>query len=287
MDIYILRGEEQEGPYEEASIKRQLAEGSLAPDTMGWMQGMARWEPLDELFAARRARTMTGMIVDSLRYPLGKWAWIMTVTSAILLTAMMLLELFFGWVFSHVMVTVLTTYTFGYLSAFYFSIISRSAAGERECPDWPDLTDFRNDVLSPSLKVLGATLLAAGPAVALVVMAGWDQSMALAIAACLFAAAGVFYWPFAMIGVVAFGNIRGALPDVVIPAIHRTFPSSMLIGFLHVILLFVGLAALGLLLTIHVAGSVAVIAVLLYLIMAGGRLTGLYYYHKSAAFGWE
>lgn len=282
MDIYILRGEEQEGPYEEAAIKRQLNEGVLAPETMAWMQGMAEWQPLGELLAARRAGTMLGMIVDSLKFPLAKSAWIMIAIGAVILAVTGLVGPFAG-----IFALLIFIFTSGYLAAFYLKIVASSAVGDDACPDWPEFTDFWNDILNPYLRVICVGLISAAPALALAYFAYQKESTLLGLAAVALGVGGFFYYPFGIMGAVAFGNAGGALPHIVLPAIFRTLPTSLLLGLLQSIFALMPSLLSHLIPGIPLVGRVIGSAVFLYFMMAGGRLLGVYYLSKKAAFQWE
>ena len=48
MQIYILRDNQQVGPFTEAEIQAQLAAGTITPATMVWWEGMAEWKALAE-----------------------------------------------------------------------------------------------------------------------------------------------------------------------------------------------------------------------------------------------
>ena len=46
----------------------------------------------------------------------------------------------------------------GYLSAYMIRIIGSSADGREELPDWPELTNFWDDILRPLLLVMSTAL---------------------------------------------------------------------------------------------------------------------------------
>lgn len=49
MAILVYRNDQQEGPYELDQIRSALANGSLAPNDLGWQEGMADWVPLGQM----------------------------------------------------------------------------------------------------------------------------------------------------------------------------------------------------------------------------------------------
>jgi Domain of unknown function (DUF4190)/GYF domain 2 len=48
MQIYILRDNQQTGPFTEAEIRAQLAAGTITPETMAWWDGLPEWKPLSD-----------------------------------------------------------------------------------------------------------------------------------------------------------------------------------------------------------------------------------------------
>ena len=66
------------------------------------------------------------------------------------------------------MAFVLTIVMAGYLCAFMFSIVSRSASGDPEPPGWPDISDAYEDIVRPLLVVVvGAIVVSMLPAIVL------------------------------------------------------------------------------------------------------------------------
>lgn len=52
---YTGKGGKQAGPFDEAEIGRQLAQGELSPTDLCWREGMAGWQPLSSVFGATAA----------------------------------------------------------------------------------------------------------------------------------------------------------------------------------------------------------------------------------------
>ena len=44
--IYLNLNNQQAGPYDVAAISEMLSTNQVTPETLGWMQGMANWEPI-------------------------------------------------------------------------------------------------------------------------------------------------------------------------------------------------------------------------------------------------
>jgi hypothetical protein len=50
MSTYVLKNNEQTGPYEDAAIRSGLASGAFSYDDHAWREGMAEWQPLSTLY---------------------------------------------------------------------------------------------------------------------------------------------------------------------------------------------------------------------------------------------
>ena len=45
--IYLNINNQQAGPYDVAAVTEMLLRGQITPETLGWIQGMANWEPIN------------------------------------------------------------------------------------------------------------------------------------------------------------------------------------------------------------------------------------------------
>ena len=45
--IYLNINNQQAGPYDVAAVNEMLSSGQITPETLGWTQGMANWEPIN------------------------------------------------------------------------------------------------------------------------------------------------------------------------------------------------------------------------------------------------
>jgi hypothetical protein len=46
MQIYVLREQQQTGPFTEEQVRAELAGGTLTPQHLVWWEGLAEWQPL-------------------------------------------------------------------------------------------------------------------------------------------------------------------------------------------------------------------------------------------------
>ena len=44
--IYLTINNQQAGPYEKDAVNQMISNGQVSKDALGWVQGMAAWEPL-------------------------------------------------------------------------------------------------------------------------------------------------------------------------------------------------------------------------------------------------
>lgn len=75
--IYLAQGDQQSGPFEEANVRKELAEGLLEPDTLCWKEGMATWEPVGKVLGMSLSPTTasslpTGMGEEAAADPAGQ-----------------------------------------------------------------------------------------------------------------------------------------------------------------------------------------------------------------------
>lgn len=174
----------------------------------------------------------------------------------------------------------------GYFGAFYLDIISTTILGRDEVPDWPGVSSFWDDILGPFLRLLMLCVISFGPAVAIGILGDEEEAWRLpALLAALLL--GSLYFPMAVLGAQAFGNIFGASPHLVLPAIFRAMPLYLAVWFALVVV-FVGSGFAGELLgKIPYVGWLVTSAVALYGMMFQGRLIGLLYRDRQDRLGWE
>lgn len=103
----------------------------------------------------------------------------------------------------------------GYLFTFLQAIIHSTAAGDREMPELPGMSNFLEDILLPFFRLLGLTLICFGPAVA-VGLAGVPAPAIYATAIL-----GALYFPMAFLAVAILDSVGAANPLVVMPSILK------------------------------------------------------------------
>jgi hypothetical protein len=193
-----------------------------------------------------------------------------------------------GWVtqFMWLLGLIVSILLAGYLCAFMFGIVSRSAVGDPQPPPWPDVTDAYEDVVRPLVLVVGTVFIAMLPAVVLglgSMVYGW-RTETLGWAAY---AAGLVYLPMAMLGVCLTENFLMASPHVVIPAILKV-PAEY-VTVCAAMAVAVGVQYLGQaggLDRLPVIGALAAEFISLYCLVLQMRLLGVLYYTRQERLGW-
>jgi hypothetical protein len=185
-----------------------------------------------------------------------------------------------------------TIFGYGYLFAYVQKIISGTALGEEEMPDYPDLTNWWSDVLHPFLLFSGTLLISFGPGL---VVAALLQTSALrgdpTVLSLL--AFGAFYLPMALLAVAVSDSFVALSPHIVIPAILRTFvPYLVTFGLLAVLFVvrfgggLLALAIAGNDMGARAAMAVAIGFGSLYLVTVEARLLGLLFRSYRERLAW-
>jgi len=190
--------------------------------------------------------------------------------------------------------TVIFIAAYGYLSAALLKIIQSSAGGDREMPDWPDLTDILDDVVKPFLRVAAAFLAAFAPLLIHYWLRGHDTMMRGWLS-WLLMAGGTVYLPMALLAVAVYQSAAAVSPHVVVPAIRRVAAPTIAVAGL----LWVSLAGFRLVETPIVGWQaraetpfmIYLVAVVLnvmrfYFIAVVGRLIGIIHWHYGRQLGW-
>ena len=176
----------------------------------------------------------------------------------------------------------------GYLTGYLRRVVTGTAMGERTAPDWPDLSDFSTDILSPLLQLLATILVSLAPAI-LVGMFVHGTERAGQVAVWVSCGLGGLYFPMAFLAVAMFDSVAALNPLLVVSSIIR-IPGSYL---LTVALLSAVLAAkwsgdyfLPKAIPIPIVPSVVSTLVGLYLLTVEARVLGLLYLVHKERLAW-
>lgn len=191
----------------------------------------------------------------------------------------------------------------GYLFSFLQNIIHTTAAGDKELPELPGLSDFLNDILLPFLRLLGVSVISFAPLIGVLVWSKTQGELSSLLALAVSGIFGCVYFPMAFLAVAILDSLPAANPMVVVPSMFKV-PLEYLVTLLLV----------GAVLGTQVLGSI-MIAVLfgvttmlthsvqqllemfalkvvwsfisLYLLTVTVRILGLLYLTRKQALGWH
>jgi pSer/pThr/pTyr-binding forkhead associated (FHA) protein len=229
-------------------------------------------------------KSFIAMAVGALGYPLNG-------DGLFLLVGGTLLYLVFQFLTSlaSIVSIIIGVYSTGYVVAYLQSITTSSARGEKNMPDWPDISDWQQTFLSPVLQVVGIGLFCFGPALLVGAFAsdnaGW-RGPAL-ISARVF---GFVYLPMAFLAVTLFDSLTALNPLLIVPSIARVIGEYLVV--LVVFCTLAGVQAIaGNLISISpralaVVTNAASTFIGLYLAVVGARVLGLLYLARKNRLGW-
>ena len=188
---------------------------------------------------------------------------------------------------------ILGAFAGGYLSTFLVRIISSSARGKDDLPDWPAFSGWWSGVLVPLSGVILTVLFAMLPAAVLLAVR-FEGSLFDTVSAAardpiflLLFAFGLAYVPMALIALSIIGA-RGALnPFLVTLSILRVFGQYAVACL--VLALLIGFSTVS---HVYIGGKVPVLGpavdgfLSLYLLVVETRILGLIYYANEERLGW-
>jgi len=176
----------------------------------------------------------------------------------------------------------------GYLCAFMIKIIGASAAGEKDLPDWPDVTNFLDDILRPLFLVVGTLVFSFLPL--LIYYFASDTSWVWEVLRqdvlfWILVGVGLLYMPMGLVAVALFDSLSGLNPLIVLVGIIKVAPAYIVAC--AVLFLCVALrSAIGASLAIPIVGAILDGVVSLYLLMVEMRVLGLIYHSYERRLDW-
>lgn len=180
---------------------------------------------------------------------------------------------------------IITFFSLCYLSAYLFRIISDSAARETGPPNWPEFTNWWDDLLRPLLLVGGTLAFCFWPAIvfAIVSYLKWGK---IIFVAWLLLLPGLVYLPMALLAVTMHEFIYALRPKIVIPSIRKTQPYYFVACVMLAAVLAAGALAMYLVTAIPYVGLLVGIAIMLYLLMTGMHIVGLIFVAYESRLDW-
>ena len=174
----------------------------------------------------------------------------------------------------------------GYLFSFLKTIITTTANGDNEMPDWPEYEGFMTSGLSPFLEMLAVFAVCLGPGCLYLAFAGQDQAW---VAWTLWIG-GLVYLPMALLALAMYDNVLALNPALVLLSIVRVpveYAAACLV---------LGLLALGSInasrwlrgqVNVPVLAPIVAEFLFLYTLTVVMRVAGLLYYARKDRLHWK
>lgn len=176
----------------------------------------------------------------------------------------------------------------GYLFSYAKSIIASTAEGRRELPDWPDFSDWKDDILVPYLHMIALVLFAFGPSLLIAAWQSWHgENLRVAFFCAL--AFGLLLAPMGMLALTMFDSVLALNPIPLIMTAAR-IPFQYLVAALAfeagLLLYWFAETAIDKAITVPILPELVSSFLYLYLLAVGMRILGLLYLNYSDRFGW-
>jgi predicted Zn finger-like uncharacterized protein len=172
----------------------------------------------------------------------------------------------------------------GFLASFMMRIVSQTADGEIDFPDWPDLADWWDDIVGPLFRLIAVTLISYLPLIIYYVLSMTSRGFSFLVAGGLILL-GSLYQPMALIAMSIFRSAGALSPLYIIPAIGKV-PADYAIACGGLLLIFTMKAVFHWINFIPLVGTLLGNLIMLYLLTVEMRLLGLLYYSNREKFGW-
>ena len=247
---------------------------------------------------AQRPPRFAVRVCGAFLYPLAKDGAVLLVTGTIFLSIIEAGKYFaryaavkgmgLGSLISLAFLLLLTVVGIGYLTNYLRRVVTGTAMGEEAAPDWPDLTDFTADILSPLFQLAATMLASLVPAILVgAFVQGTEKWGEVAVwVAC---GLGGIYFPMAFLAVAMFDSVAAVNPLLVVPSITKVPGSySLTVALLAGVLAakWSGDYFLPGVIPIPIVPSVISTFSGLYLLMVEARVLGLLYLVNKERLGW-
>lgn len=180
----------------------------------------------------------------------------------------------------------IVVFTNGYLFAYMQRIVSSSAQGEENVPDFPDVTEFWSDIVLPFLLFVGTFVVSFAPAIVVAIWMRESEMLWPAVIATV--GLGILYFPMALLAVAVTDNFLALSPHVVVPSIALVLLPYLLASVVLVILVALrfGFAFLLDFIPVPLIPSIIDGFVSLYLLVVEMRILGLLFRSYRKRLGW-
>jgi hypothetical protein len=173
----------------------------------------------------------------------------------------------------------------GYLFSFLKNVIHASAHGDKQMPDWPELSEWTSDIVSPMFQFVVISIVSFGPTLIVSRWADGDYPWLVALVALL----GCCYFPMAFLGVAMFDTLTALNPLFIFGSILRV-PREYAVAVL-VFILIIGLrwltgSLLERILHIPLVPTLLADLLVLGLLIVEARILGLLFLTQKSVLAW-
>lgn len=177
----------------------------------------------------------------------------------------------------------------GYLFSYTKRIVSSSASGENSPPDWPDFTNWLEDMIMPYFQLAALVILTFGPSLVLAALLPPELAGRSVIIVAV-AVIGAFLAPIGMLALSMFDTITALNPISFVWSIGRIplhyVVAAIAFGFVIGAYLLVE-DALASLIPVPFLGYIISGFLNLYLLSVAMRILGLLYQARKEDLGWH
>lgn len=163
-------------------------------------------------------------------------------------------------------------------------IVNHTADGEIDVPDWPDFTDWWDDIISPMFRMVAVVLVSYLPLVIYIIPAAFQGNISKTVIILLLLL-GTLYQPMAIISMSLLSSVGALSPMIVLPAIAKVL-SDYIIAWGVMLFLLLMKVAFTYFIKIPILSAFLDSFITLYLLIVEMRILGLIYYTKKDKLGW-
>lgn len=197
---------------------------------------------------------------------------VIIIAGAALLSAIPLL----GWVLAAVCL--------GFAVPYYLSVVETTISGRNDPPDWPEVSNFYESIVTPIMTVGGICWVASLPLIAYTRLFASEESSDWIVFS--LESFRLLYIPMGILITVVTGSLTNAFPHRVLPAIHRTMSGYGPVLVMGLIIREAGSFIESGAFAVPFLGSALGTAVSLYLMISQARLLGLFYLRYQTELDW-
>lgn len=173
-----------------------------------------------------------------------------------------------------------------YFAAYYFKIVETSITKREELPDWPEVTNFFDDLVVPGFQLFGVWCIGLLPALIWGLVTGARIADAVQDPPVILGLLASLYFPIGVLAVVIRGSVAAAVHPQILLTMVKCMPHYLLlvVGLVMALLplhFVIGSGLGGMFLGTLLSGFASMAGLVMH-----ARLTGTYYLYHQAKFGW-